>query len=109
MTNQARLLNGGREKQIRKRFVREKQEEAWWRRWEEEFYFELGLKSDWWRAVNRMAMEYNLDGGKGLDAWIKEMAKEEVERTVKQRQRALEKWRGRLSKDKERWRSGEDG
>ncbi|ELU02585.1 hypothetical protein CAPTEDRAFT_190395 [Capitella teleta] len=86
-------------------------EEAWWRMWEEEYVLEMGLKSDWWRAVNRIAMDYNLDGvyymlkyrrlsaeGKRLartpDGWVEEMAKEKVERKVKQRE--LEKWRGNL-------------
>ncbi|ELU03094.1 hypothetical protein CAPTEDRAFT_192283 [Capitella teleta] len=72
---------------------------------------EMGLKSDWWRAVNRIAMDYNLDGvyymlkyrrlsaeGKRLaripDEWVKEMAKEKVERKVKHRE--LEKWIGKL-------------
>ncbi|ELT87138.1 hypothetical protein CAPTEDRAFT_197554 [Capitella teleta] len=71
----------------------------------------MGLKSDWWRAVNRIAMDYNLDGvyymlkyrrlsaeGKRLaripDEWVEEMAKEKVERKV--RHRELEKWRGKL-------------
>ncbi|ELU14304.1 hypothetical protein CAPTEDRAFT_215924 [Capitella teleta] len=79
---------------------------------------EMGLKSDWWRAVNRIAMEYNLDGvyymlkyrrlsaeGKRLarvpDGWVEEIAKEKMERKVKQRE--LEKWRGKL-KDTERTR-----
>jgi hypothetical protein len=79
--------------------------------WEEEYVLEMGLKSDWWRAVNRIAMDYNLDGvyymlkyrrlsaeGKRLvripDEWVEEMAKEKVERKVKHRE--LEKWRGKL-------------
>ncbi|ELT89854.1 hypothetical protein CAPTEDRAFT_200542 [Capitella teleta] len=71
----------------------------------------MELKSDWWRVVNRIAMDYNLDEvnymlkyrrlsaeGKRLaripDEWEEEMAKEKVDRKVKQRE--LENWRGKL-------------
>ncbi|ELT94214.1 hypothetical protein CAPTEDRAFT_203458 [Capitella teleta] len=83
----------------------------------------MGLKSDWWRAVNRIAMDYNLDGvyymlkyrrlsaeGKRLaripDEWVEEMAKEKVEGKVKHRE--LEKWRGKLKGTERKRRYAEE-
>ncbi|ELU02312.1 hypothetical protein CAPTEDRAFT_209475 [Capitella teleta] len=78
---------------------------------------EMGLKSDWWRAVNRIAMDYNLDGvyymlkyrrlpaeGKRLaripDEWVEEMAKEKMERKVKHRVGEVESKIERYREDK---------